>query len=114
LQGWTKGYKHHPQLVRFSRTANPPAGLAAYLAAVHAEAVRRGYKFDSRKIGRHRFRGRIAETRGQLLYEWRHLKRKLKRRDPARYRKALKLKNPKPHPLFKIISGKVREWEKVQ
>lgn len=51
----------------------PPAALAAYLTAVHAEAVRRGYKFDASKIGAQRIRGKMTETRGQLLYEWRHL-----------------------------------------
>ena len=51
LQGGTKGYKHHPQLLRFSETKNPPAALASYLKAVHEESVRRGYKFDVSKIG---------------------------------------------------------------
>jgi hypothetical protein len=113
LQGRTKGYKHHPQLFRFSRTGNPPAALAAYLTAVHAEAVLRGYEFDARKIGCRRFRGRITETRGQLLYEWRHLKRKLKQRDPQRYRASLKVAKPMPHPMFRIVAGKVRDWEKI-
>jgi hypothetical protein len=77
LCGTTRGYKHHPQLRRFSRLANPPAALANYLAGVHEEAVQRGYKFDASKIGTRQFRGKLKETRGQLLYEWRHLKRKL-------------------------------------
>lgn len=114
LQGRTKGYTHHPQLFRFSQTANPPAALAAYLAEVHAEAVRRGYSFDARKIGKRRFRRKISETRGQLLYEWRHLKRKLKRRDPGRYRASLKMRKPTPHPLFRMVAGNVREWEMVR
>jgi hypothetical protein len=81
LRGATRGYKHHPQLQHFSESAHPPAALAAYLAAVHEEAVRRGYRFDASKIGARRIRGKMTETRGQLLFEWRHLKRKLKRRD---------------------------------
>lgn len=113
LQGRTKGCKQHPQLFRFSKTTNPPAALAVYLKAVHAEAEWRGYSFDATKIGRRRFRGKIAETRGQLLYEWRHLKRKLKRRDPGRYRASLKVSKPSPHPLFRLIPGEVREWEKI-
>jgi len=48
-----------------------------------------------------------------LLYEWRHLKRKLKQRDPQRLRKFATVKIPDPHPLFKIVPGKVRDWEKV-
>jgi hypothetical protein len=114
LRGETRGYKHHPQLLRFSETENPPAALAAYLQAVHDEAVDRDYKFDAKKIGRRKSRGKIRETRGQLLYEWRHLKRKLKQRDSKRLRKLAAVKIPAPHPLFKIIPGKVRGWEKVQ
>jgi hypothetical protein len=113
LRGATREYKHHLQLRRFSGLANPPAALASYLAAVHAEAVQRGYKFDTSKIGARRIRGKLAETRGQLLYEWRHLKRKLKRRDVKRYRDLLPVKIPAPHPLFRIVPGKVRDWEKV-
>ena len=112
LRGGTKGYRHHPQLRRFSAVTDPPAALAAYLTAVHEEATRRGYNFDASKIGARLSRLRIPETRGQLRYEWRHLKRKLRSRDPERYRESLKLKNPAPHPLFRIVAGKVRGWEK--
>jgi hypothetical protein len=113
LRGATKGYKNHPQLRRFSRLADPSAALAAYLTAIHAEATRRGFKFDATKIGPKLFRGKLTETRGQLLYEWRHLKRKLRMRDPKRYRACLKLRAPEPHSLFHIIPGSVRDWEKV-
>jgi hypothetical protein len=112
LRGATRGYRNHPQLHRFSGLANPPAALAAYLAAVHEEAVQRGYEFDASKIGVRRFRGKMTETRGQLLYEWRHLKRKLKKRDPKRHRDLLPVKVPAPHPLFRIVPGKMRDWEK--
>ena len=114
LNGGTRGYKHHPQLLRFAQTKYPPSALAAYLKAVHDESIRRGYHFDGSKIGAIRSRQKISETRGQLLYEWLHLKRKLKKRDPARRREVAALKIPAPHPLFKIISGPVREWEKVR
>ena len=114
LRGATRGYRHHPQLRRFSESTHPPAALAAYLTAVQAEAVRRDYRFDASRIGRRRLRGRLKETRGQLLYEWRHLKRKLKRRDPQRLRKLAAVKNPAPHPLFRIVPGRVRDWEKVR
>ena len=114
LLGATKGYKHHPQLLRFSQTKNPPAALAAYLKAVQEEAVRRDYRFDAAKIGAQRLRGKIKETRGQLRYEWSHLKRKLKQRDPKRLLEFAAVEIPTPHPQFKIIPGKVREWEKVK
>jgi hypothetical protein len=114
LRGGTRGYKNHPQLLRFSETKNPPAALAAFLKSIHAEAASRGYDFDISKIGANRSRRKISETRGQLLYEWKHLKRKLKTRDPKRLRECAKIGIPAPHPLFKIVSGKVRDWEKVQ
>ncbi|HXR46359.1 MAG TPA: pyrimidine dimer DNA glycosylase/endonuclease V [Candidatus Limnocylindrales bacterium] len=113
LRGETRGYKHHPQLLRFAKMKNPPAALAAYLKAVHDEAVRRGYKFNTSKIGRRQFRGRSKETRGQLLYEWQHLKQKLKKRDPKRLRELATVKIPAPLPLFRIVPGEVREWEKI-
>jgi hypothetical protein len=113
LLGQTRGYKHHPQLLRFVEMKNPPAVLAAYLQAVHDEARRRGYQFNAAKIGRQRFRGKLEETTGQLLYEWRHLRRKLTRRAPKRWREFTGVQTPTPHPLFRIVSGKVREWEKV-
>jgi len=114
LRGETRGYKHHPQLLRFAGMKNPPASLATYLKAVHDEAVRRGYEFNGSKIDRQRFRGKLKETRGQLLYEWRHLKRKLSRREPKWLRELATVKIPTPHPLFRIVPGKVREWEKVK
>jgi Pyrimidine dimer DNA glycosylase len=114
LRGETRGYRHHPQLLRFAKTNNPPAALAAYLKAVHEEALQRGYKFNGSKIGRGRFHGKLKETRGQLLYEWRHLKRKLRKRDPKRLRGLMAARLPVSHPLFRIVSGTARGWEKAR
>src|SRR4051812_24852777 len=82
LGGLTKGYRHHPQLARFRAHRKPVAAIATYLAAVSAEAVRRGYSFDARKIGGGRVSVKIPVTRGQLAFERRHLLRKLKLRAP--------------------------------
>jgi len=112
LQGKTRGYRHHPQLLRFQAVRNPAGALASYLAVVYEESARRGYRFDRRKIGVERFRGRIPETKGQLLYEWTHLKRKLSARDPARHRACRGVPMPEHHPLFRLIEGEVRSWEK--
>ncbi|MFM2295505.1 MAG: hypothetical protein RLZZ350_1918 [Verrucomicrobiota bacterium] len=113
LQGRTRGYKHHPQLFRFAQTDEPVAAIASYLVEVHAESVRRGYNFAASKIDAARFTGKISETRGQLGYEWEHLQRKLKLRDPARYAASLKISEPAAHPLFRLVSGAVRDWEVV-
>ena len=112
LQGRTRGYQHHPQLFRFRSVRDPSAALGSYLVVVHEESARRGYHFDRSKIGSKRFRGRIAETTGQLLYEWRHLKRKLALRDVARHRASKSVPVPEHHPLFRLIGGEVRDWEK--
>ena len=39
---------------------------------------------------------------------------KLKKRDPKRHHEFASVKFPVPHPLFKIIPGEVREWEKTR
>jgi hypothetical protein len=112
LQGRTRGYRYHPQLLRFRTVRKPAGALASYLAVVHEESVRRGYHFDHRKIGAKKFRGQIPETKGQLLYEWNHLKRKLSVRDAARHRASRALPLPEHHPLFRLTEGAVRAWEK--
>jgi hypothetical protein len=112
LAGATKGYRHHPQLIRFQSQPDPRAAIATFLAGLEAEARNRGYHFDASKISRRRFKGRIPETRGQLLYEWSHLKAKLRVRAPEVGRQFRAIKLPEPHPLFRIIPGGVRDWEK--
>ena len=112
LRGETQGYTRHPQLTRFQAQRRPVEVIAAYLFALAAEASRRGYAFDSTKISTPRFAGTLAETRGQLLFEWEHLKKKLRVRHPALYRELKSLACPQPHPLFRIVRGGVRDWEK--
>jgi hypothetical protein len=113
LNGNTKGYTRHPQLLRF-REQSPAAGyIAVYLRAVHAEAARRGYNFDAGRIGRSRPRGCICVSRGQLDFEWRHLLKKVKARDPRWYRQIAGVRRPRPHPLFRAVRGDIAEWEKI-
>ncbi|HKU71022.1 MAG TPA: pyrimidine dimer DNA glycosylase/endonuclease V [Burkholderiales bacterium] len=114
LKGETKGYRHHPQLNRFRSVASPVRAIAAYLRAVNAEATRRGYRFDGKKIGRGGSVRRIAATRGQLDYEWKHLRAKLQLRDPARLAALRSMKRPGPHPLFRVVPGGVADWEVVR
>ena len=113
LAGKTKGYRHHPQLARFQAQTDPLAAIATYLAGLAAEAQARGYHFNARKISRRRQRGRMAETRGQLLHEWGHLQAKLKVRAPELSRRRRKIRRPAPHPLFLIVPGGVRGWERT-
>jgi hypothetical protein len=112
LAGKTRGYVNHPQLARFREQTRPIQAIAAFLSGLANEAQRRGYHFDATKISRRKFSGRIKETRGQLLYEWEHLQAKLRSRAPVLYREFKSLPCPKPHPLFRIVPGGVRDWER--
>ena len=114
LEGKTKGYKNHPQLDRFKKQAYPKTAIGLYLLEVWKEADRRGYAFNRRKVKNVGGKSKsIPVTRGQLRYEWEHLWKKLRRRDPARYKTQLKTKLPKPHPLFRVVRGGVEKWEKT-
>jgi hypothetical protein len=37
LRGETRGYRHHPQLLRFQAHAQPRTAISVFLAGVHAE-----------------------------------------------------------------------------
>ncbi len=112
LAGKTRGYRHHPQLTRFRSHPRPLDAIAAFLRALKEEARARGYRFDAAKIASAKPARPIAETRGQLLHEWRHLRAKLRVRAPALYRKSLKTAVPEAHPAFRIVAGGVRDWER--
>jgi hypothetical protein len=111
LRGRTKGYRQHPQLLRFRSCASPCAALNRYLSIVYAEARRRGYQFDRSKLGRDQPISRIPVTGGQLQYEWGWLLEKLQRRSPAFYRHHLEVSIPMVHPLFRAVPGPIADWE---
>ena len=113
LKGKTRGYLRHPQLHRFKEQSSPVGFMADYLRAVHGEAVNRGYRFAAAKISRSRADDRLRVTRGQLEFEWRHLMKKLRRRDPKLHVRLAKLKTPQAHPLFRVVRGGVAQWEKT-
>jgi len=114
LQDKTRGYRNHPQLRRFKSSPDAVGAIASYLRGIYGEAVNRGYKFSEDKIVSGGVGGRITCTRGQLLYEWNHLKRKLKSRDASRYRELEGIIEPEPHPLFQIIEGDIEDWEVME
>lgn len=113
IAGQTRGYKRHPQLSRFMQSSDPRMYIAAYLRQVHAEAMRRGYHFDEKKIAQDGIVEPLLVTRGQLEYEWEHLTNKLKTRAPAWFGQLGTINQPEPHPLFRVIAGGVAEWEVV-
>jgi hypothetical protein len=113
LRGQTRGYKHHPQLDRFRSHASPRLAINAYLAAVHAEAVSRGFAFAKNKVGPVRVVQSIAANSGQVAYEWEHLLHKLSVRSPALFSQWRKVEHPACHPLFRSRPGPVAPWERV-
>jgi len=113
LRDETTGYRHHPQLLRFQSHSAPRAAINAYLTAVLLEAQSRGYSFDASKIGPVRRTVVLTATAGQLEYEWRHLLTKLKRRNPALHLRWMRTRSPEPHPIFRIVAGKVETWERT-
>ena len=108
----TRGYRHHPQIHRFRAQADPLATIATFLEGIAEEACSRGYRFDVTKISKRRFAGQIPETSGQLLYEWRHLRAKLRARAPQLGRQLRSIRIPDSHPLFQIVPGEVCAWER--
>ena len=111
LAGNAKG-SPHPQLSRFRSQRDPIAAIGSYLAGVAEEAEHRHFNFDTGKISPFRLEGQVVETRGQLLYEWGLLKSKLQARAPETLQQLRNITLPEPHPLFRIVPGKVRDWEK--
>jgi hypothetical protein len=80
---------------------------------VHVESIARGYDFDRSKFRRAVLPRRIAVTQGQLEYEWKWLMSKLRKRNPALYRRHRGTAKPEVHPLFRLRPGPVAGWEKV-
>lgn len=111
LLGKTKGYRNHPQLIRFRNSSNSLGAIASYLRCIVDEADNRGYNFDRSKIISKRFMRKLAVTSGQLEYEFKHLLSKLKKRDPNLYNKLRKVKKIVVHPVFYEVKGNIEDWE---
>lgn len=111
LLGQTKGYTMHPQLDRFKRHPLTILAIGWYLYHVYKEGERRGYKFNRDKII-FAFPVMIDVTRGQVMYEFEHLKKKLKIRDQKKYEEISNVRVIKSHPIFNIVEGPKELWEK--
>jgi hypothetical protein len=112
LLGATRGYRNHPQLERFRAESDPVATIAAFLTSLADEGLARGYSFDRAKIAAAAAYASIEETDGQLAFEWEHLLGKLAARAPELHAKWKSVERPDPHPLFTIVRGDVRSWER--
>jgi len=113
LENKTKGYKNHPQLNRFKEGEDSLNCINQYLAEVYQEALRRNYSFDKKKFKKTFTASSLPVTHGQLDFEIKHLKAKLKKRDPKKWKEVHAITQFDPHPLFTVIPGNVEPWEKI-
>lgn len=113
LQGKTRGYRNHSQLIRFRAQKQPVVSIECYLWAVYDESLLRGYHFDASKLSERSLCDPIPVTNGQLHFEFSHLHHKLKQRDLVQYHKIQSVKEPQAHSLFKIVPGNIEPWERV-
>ena len=107
----------HPKYLDTARLRDqraPHSAINAYLHAVYAESVARGYRFDRAKAGRVGTAVTITASTGQLEYEWRHLLAKLRERSPEDYRRLKDLGRPEAHPVFGLVEGPVAPWEVIR
>jgi hypothetical protein len=112
LESKTKGYKNHPQLLRFKQSKDPVNCIDQYLFEIYSEAKRRNYSFDKNKIKKKSGNAELTVTTGQLAFEIKHLKGKLRRRDKQRLEEISLIKKYDSHPLFTVIEGGIEPWEK--
>jgi len=113
LQGETKGYKNHPQLIRFKEADNSLEAIGSYLQTIWDEAKTRGYSFDKSKIFLCNKLTRLPITDGQLKIEFNWLYEKLKKRSPEKYSSLLFVKEVEPNFMFDVCHGPKAFWEKV-
>lgn len=114
LKGNTKGYRHHPQLDRFRAEREPVESMKCYLRHIYQESIERGYHFNPGKIADTKQVPLLKVTSGQLSYELKHLKGKLRIRNPSMLKKLKGIDIPEPHPLLRIVAGDIEEWESVR
>src|SRR5262245_26566797 len=102
LLGRTRGYRHHPQLLRFQQAGRSEHAIGTYLTYVCDEATSRGYTFDSSRIVHSGRRSRLVVTTSQLLFERQHLQAKLAARSPEWLKTLPTTRAILPHPMFRI------------
>ena len=113
LEGKSKGYTHHPQLIRFRDSDNQLSSIGCFLYHVYQEAEKRGYNFDKRKIKIYvNCDSVIQVTTEQLNFEFNHLMKKLQKRDIKTYKLNSSITKVEPNPIFNVIEGEIETWER--
>ena len=113
LEDKTKGYKNHPQLIRFKTSKHQNNAINFYLKSVWLEADKRNFNFDKGKFVEIAHIEKISVTTGQLDFEKNHLLKKLKLRDRKKYYEIIDIVNFETHPLFNLVIGGIESLEKL-
>lgn len=118
LEGKTKGYKNHSQLVRFKEAKNPIIAINTYLFFILEEAKTRGFNFNADKVDIKDQKEFLKVTTDQLDYEFEWLQTKLRSRDDFKFKENYNFLGDShgkvfTHPMFDPIDGKIALWEKL-
>ncbi len=113
LEGKTKGYTHHPQLFRFRNSPDPLKYINAYIESIYVESLKRGYKFDETKFSHQTIDQKLPVTYDQIRYEFEHLRKKLRIRDPEKLDEIEMIDYPDVNPIFYVVLGPLEKWEKI-
>ena len=114
LEGKTKGYKNHPQLIRFINSENALESINQYLYGIYEESTIRKYNFDKSKLYTiNSKRVKLTVNSKQIEYEFELLKSKLKKRDLSKYNEIINTPVIELHSIFMRITGDIENWEKI-
>ncbi|MEG1555922.1 MAG: pyrimidine dimer DNA glycosylase/endonuclease V [Bacteroidales bacterium] len=117
LSGETKGYGHHPQLIRFKATDEPLKYIGFFLHEIQLEATRRKYLFNINKIKTipTGVISPIEVTEGQIYYEFEWLKKKVQQRTPLQYMilHEIKKEDVELNAIFIKKPGEIETWERI-
>ncbi|MBU0926762.1 MAG: pyrimidine dimer DNA glycosylase/endonuclease V [Spirochaetes bacterium] len=116
LEGNTRGYRNHPQLIRFAASVDPLSSINLYLSGLLDESMARGYRFDGSRLSRPAgsMINRISVTSMQVQYEKELLRMKLRERDKDRYRALSGEAEIEIGGVFRMIPGDIESWERTK
>jgi len=116
LEGNTKGYKNHSQLIRFKQHPDPLKMINRFLIEIWIEACwERGYNYNNAKfdISEINVFLCIPVTRGQLAFEACHINNKLIKRSSQGRIALSALDRIECNSIFEPCNGGVEDWEKI-
>ena len=115
LEGKTKGYRNHPQLLCFKNYSKPLSAINTYLFYVKEEGSNRGFGFGQGKIA-HKLVDKKIKTevsQGQLDYGLQLLRSKLSKRSKKKFEETANLERG-ANDLFTSYMGPIERWGKIK